>query len=161
MQLLAWGNKKRKENKGKLEMKEQKYYKVVRNVDGEFKSARIRSGVLSLTYKVGEWVEAPLNGILVFDNLGSAYNFLYDQSNIFEDYNRPRNITYEIYEVEGSEPIDNKVFPLFAGLLETVEELVELDSDFFLINLCGRGWPKGTSIFKRVKLLRNVEEGLK
>ena len=116
-------------------------YKVVLNKGGRLVSSLAR-GKAQVEYRPGKWSKAPrwlqMEGyhLLVFDNKEDALIYLLDTPG------------GECWEAEGEEEV-----PLPYSYL-----LVDLEKGWPKEDWRGKGWewPRGTKMFKRVRLIRRV-----
>ena len=130
-----------------------------RGPDGKFTSFNSPS-VLTKTYEIGEWTEADIGGLFVFINLYDALKpfitnwFSRDRVNISLE-------KYTIFVAKAEIPIGLPKTYLGGRQLSDYEKYWAGPS-----HTPGTGvycWPIGTSVFKRVKLIRELtkEELLK
>ncbi len=117
-----------------------KYYKVVNKERSGALISIYVDGKAKVEYKIGEFVEAPdwlaKEGyhLLVFDNLKDALTF-------YEE-----DVSLQLFECECKDEVELKEY-LSTSFLE-IGCLRSLTIIF--------GWPEGTRMFKRVKLIKRV-----
>ena len=124
-------------------------YKVVVNSRGVRMSANADCGGdrrLVVEYVPGEWVEARVGGLLVFDNLVDALGFVGGRWR------------FEVWECEVRDEVRLPRYRLAVdgefggmGVLEELWCRGELGS-----GVGGPGWPPGTRAFRGVRLVRLV-----
>lgn len=135
--------------------KEKKYKVVYKKWPRELWSAGYvgyASNVQKVRYYVGKWVEAKFGGLLVFDLVSNARNFISSYTGLDE---------YPIYECEVDEKVNLPMFRIFSNNwwipfftyteLWEQKELPKLPS-----SACYFSWHEGTEAYKRVKLLKRV-----
>ena len=137
------------------------YYKVVDRYQERYFSA-FASGSLRIEYKLNEWSEASVGGLLVFDNLQAAVDF---------KTGRPY---YDIFKCEVAEAVDlskyradsvqaftqiNIISKFWQNLsYEILEsEILKLNMFLFAYYSGVSQWPEHTVAFKRVKLTELIE----
>jgi len=124
-------------------------YKVVK-VDG-LKLTSVCSGPHSVEYRPGEWAEAKIGGLLVFDTLDDA------QAYIEETKDGP----LELWMCECNEPVElpdhtTARFDEFVYVWDIYEYFREIKKNPDLMRGSSMPWHKGTSAFKRVRLTRFI-----
>lgn len=119
-------------------------YKVVYDHAG-CKLSCVTTGQAELQYSENHWTTSPWPeyGPLVFETLGQATIWLYGS-----DGTRPR-ILQEIWECETKEEI---------APLPPICHLYKVHSGQFEADYHSPPWPKGTRMFKAVRLIRKVTQ---
>jgi len=133
-----------------------KMYKVVREEgEGKYFSARIMKGPCCMEYKVGEFVQAPINGSLVFESSFRAHSFIKEQA-----YSFPKTCgKLRLFVAECEEEIDllsKEVRSIWASELYYSEDITLEEILNQIKQDVGMGWPLGTRMFKKVKLLKEI-----
>jgi len=121
-------------------------YKLVRQrFDGKLTSIRPPHPKFNVFYKVGDWIEAPVGGLLVFDNLPDA--------SIFRHF-FVGDVTIRVFKVKVKNEVDLPPFGLYEA---KDEDIVNLWNNEVVSRRARIGeWPSGTRAFKKVKLLGEV-----
>jgi len=123
-------------------MAEMSYFKITR----DHRSMRV-FGLAKVTYTEGEWADAPVwlaergYHLLVFGSYADAKAF------IFRSSCNPSPFRIWECEVEGLA----KELPPICCLTSLADGVIRINSDL------GAGWPIGTLMARRVKLLRLIE----
>jgi len=133
-------------------------YKLVYAVDGK-RISPMMFGALAVTYVPGEWVRAPIGGLLVYSKRykPAVPNTAFSHLELWEVEVRERVPlpTYRVYLLHPELVIRRLAHNLWDGVWDGKE--VGEDLKAYLMS----SWPKGTEAWKEVKLLRLIERGKK
>ena len=111
-------------------------------------SAVARTNELRVIYKVGEFVEAPVGGLLCFETLQHARDFQ------IKCWERSVDKWHAIFTCEGMEHVD---LPQYLTSYICLESVMKVWNGMTLHVISQTGIPKGTIAFKRVMLLKKVQ----
>jgi len=134
------------------------FFKVVRRTEeGALVSCATENPELMVRYKPGEWVEAPVGGLLVFSNWASADGFACG-------LHAKTYKAYEVWQCEAENEVQlpdlRVVYTDFTNAVRWLWSQVSLRPLLDEINLRGfEPWPTGTLAFRRVRLLEKCEKG--
>lgn len=131
-------------------MRTAKRWKVVETDGGVLRSAHIRA--LRVEYPPGQWVEAPVGGLLVFSRLADAISFA--KALRFPDSWR----TVQVWEAECSGRVKLPPYRCSSDNARACAAVweyryAELWKDGFV---CVK-WPDRTQAFRRVRLVRQLK----
>jgi hypothetical protein len=133
-------------------------YKVLFNDFTELSSA-IAGGGLKVVYRPGEWSEAPVGGLLAFDELPDAEVFL---ASLVADASFDWIYSsYQIWEIEAEDPVRLPGRRICLWLTpENASRLWGGDKSLLDDPNMGLGdWPSGTTAYRRCKPVRMVRDG--
>ena len=131
------------------------FYKVVRRTEyGELVSCAVENPELIVEYRPGEWAEAPVGGLLVFEE--------YQQADLLlRALYVATGAEFEIWRCEASERVRLPEFSLtrtdFRDLVELLwdsEDVRAIRHQLWPARL--EFWPEATQAYRRVKIVERV-----
>jgi len=101
---------------------------------------------LIVEYHIDKWVEAPVGGLLVFNNKNLARSFAYDSDGVQH---------YDVFTCKVEEPVKLPECNIFPTIDQAFESFVKLWNGQEISELRSR-WPLGTEAYRKVKLIEKI-----